>query len=53
MATKAEMEKLLEDTLPIMEAWIKELQQLWPGRDVLCTLHRAEALLKRIKEIVE
>ena len=53
MATKAEMEKLLMEIKPELEAYMDVLRALWPGRDVLCVLHRNDALIKRLKDAIE
>lgn len=42
--------ELLKGILPEMEARVRGLTELWPGRDTLCVLHRNEAIVYRIKQ---
>lgn len=49
----SEIDTLLADLLPEMEARVKGLQMLWPGEEVLTVLHRNEELVLRIKRAIK
>ncbi len=55
MATlkKSELKDLIADLIPDMEARVKGLQALWPGREILTCLHRNEALLHKMKAVTK
>ena len=48
----ADCKALLQDILPDMEARVEGLIQAWPGAEILTALHRNEAHVRRIKELL-
>lgn len=44
---------LLHDIRPEIEARINGFVSAWPGREILCALHRNESLLRRIDDFVK
>lgn len=52
MAENANLKALLADLLPDLECRVYSLTQVWPGKDVLCALHRNEGYVSKIKEIL-